>query len=77
VALFLVRWHRDAIMQGGEYPVGVGAEPVAERFQALPGPAPERQPVLDRGRQLDRAEGGDVLLVDPAPFAPGLDDADL
>ena len=42
-------------------------------MQALP----EGDAILDRWRHLDRAEAGDVLVLDPAVDAAGLDEAHL
>ena len=38
---------------------------------------PERDALRDRGRGLDGAKGGDVLVMDLAVETAGLDEADL
>ena len=50
---------------------------VRELGDALVQALPERDPVLDRWRHLDRAEAGDMLVPDPAADTAGLDEAHL
>ena len=70
--------HRDARVDRTEdLALRRRIDPVGELPEAVVELLPERDALRDRGRGLDGAKGGDVLVMDLAVETTGLDEADL
>jgi hypothetical protein len=77
-ALLVGRDHRDARVDRSEdLALRRRIDPVGELPEAVVELQPERDALRDRGRGLDGAKGGDVLVTDLAVETAGLDEADL
>ena len=72
------RRHRDARVDGThEFGLLFGIDPIAELGEAIVQPLPEGDTAGDGLRRPDRAEGCDMLVVDPTADAAGRNKADL